>query len=111
MKQGTFCENSSASQQIPGILCSPVVYHFQKPETGINSESDETRLHSSISLKQVKEKGKIVPVQAVEALGLREAGSPTFSDIRLTDGGKVVSPTRRPLLPPGRFLVLIFVRS
>jgi hypothetical protein len=26
-------------------------------------------------------------------LGLREVEAPTFSDIRLTDGGKVVSPT------------------
>jgi hypothetical protein len=32
---------------------------------------------------------------------LREIEAPTFSDIRLRDGGKVVS--------PGRFLVLIFV--
>jgi hypothetical protein len=30
-------------------------------------------------------------------LGLREVQAPTFSDIRLTDGGKVVSPTLRPL--------------
>jgi hypothetical protein len=33
-------------------------------------------------------------------LGLRDVEGPTFSDIRLTDGGKVVSPTRRPLFPP-----------
>jgi hypothetical protein len=32
--------------------------------------------------------------------GLREVEAPTFSDIRLTDGGKVVSPTRRPLFTP-----------
>jgi hypothetical protein len=32
-------------------------------------------------------------------LGLREVEAPTFSDIRLTDGGKV-SPTRRPLFTP-----------
>jgi hypothetical protein len=44
-------------------------------------------------------------------LGLREVEAPTFSDLRLTNGGKVVSPTRRPLLPPGRFLVLISVRD
>jgi hypothetical protein len=31
------------------------------------------------------------------SLGLREVEAPTFSDIRLIDGGKVVSPTRRPL--------------
>jgi hypothetical protein len=30
-------------------------------------------------------------------LGLQEVEAPTFSDVRLTDGGKVVSPTRRPL--------------
>jgi hypothetical protein len=31
---------------------------------------------------------------------LREVEAPTFSDIRLTDGGKVVSPTSRPLFTP-----------
>jgi hypothetical protein len=39
-----------------------------------------------------------------------EVGAPTFSDMRLTDGGKVVSPTRRPPLSPGNFLVLISVK-
>jgi hypothetical protein len=33
-------------------------------------------------------------------LGLREVEAPTFLDNRLTDGGKVVSPTRRPLFTP-----------
>jgi hypothetical protein len=33
-------------------------------------------------------------------LGLREVEAPTFSDIRLTDGGKVVSPMRRRLFAP-----------
>jgi hypothetical protein len=33
-------------------------------------------------------------------LGLREAEAPTFSDIRLIDGGKVVSATRRPTFTP-----------
>jgi hypothetical protein len=33
-------------------------------------------------------KGKIIPLQAVEALRV----APTFSDIQLTDGSKVVSP-------------------
>jgi hypothetical protein len=42
-------------------------------------------------------------------LGLWEVKAPTFSDIRRINDGKVVSRTRRPLLPPGRFLVLIFV--
>jgi hypothetical protein len=35
---------------------------------------------------------------------------PRFLDNRLTDGGEVVSPTRQPPLPPGRFLILISVR-
>jgi hypothetical protein len=33
-------------------------------------------------------------------LGLQEVEAPTFSDIRLIDGGKVVSPTRQPLFNP-----------
>jgi hypothetical protein len=33
-------------------------------------------------------------------LELREVEVPTFSDIRLINGGKVVSPTRRPLFTP-----------
>jgi hypothetical protein len=33
-------------------------------------------------------------------LGLREVEAFTFSDIRLIDGGKVVSPTHRPLFTP-----------
>jgi hypothetical protein len=37
-------------------------------------------------------KGKVIPVQAVEAVEVL-----TFSYIRLIDGGKVVSPTRWPL--------------
>jgi hypothetical protein len=44
-------------------------------------------------------------------LGLWEVEAPTFTDIRHIDGGKVVSPMSRPLLPPGRFLVLISVRG
>jgi hypothetical protein len=33
-------------------------------------------------------------------LGLRDVEAPTFSDIRLIDAGKVVSPTCRPLFIP-----------
>jgi hypothetical protein len=33
-------------------------------------------------------------------IGLREVEARTFSGIRLRDGGKVVSPTRRPLFTP-----------
>jgi hypothetical protein len=41
-------------------------------------------------------------------LGLREVGAPTFSDIRLTDGGKVVSLTRRPLFTPRKIPGIYF---
>jgi hypothetical protein len=44
-------------------------------------------------------------------LGLWEVEAPTFSDVRHIDGGKVVSPTRRPPLSPGNFLALISVRG
>jgi hypothetical protein len=45
-------------------------------------------------------KGKTIPIQAVEALRVREVEDLTFSDIRLTDGSKVVSLMRRPLFTP-----------
>jgi hypothetical protein len=45
-------------------------------------------------------KGKGIPIQAVEPLGLREIEAPTFSDIRLADGANIVSRTRRPLFTP-----------
>jgi hypothetical protein len=34
------------------------------------------------------------------SLGLREIEAPIFSDIRLIDGGKFLSPMRRPLFTP-----------
>jgi hypothetical protein len=42
---------------------------------------------------------------------LQEVEAPTFSDIWLIDGSKVVSPMHQPHLPLGRFLVLISVRG
>jgi hypothetical protein len=48
----------------------------------------------------------------VKALGLWDVDAPAFSLAnRLTDGGKIVSLTRRPAAPyaPGRFLVLTSV--
>jgi hypothetical protein len=41
-------------------------------------------------------------------LGLLEVEAPTFSDIRLTDDGKVVSPTRRPLFTPRKIPGTLF---
>jgi hypothetical protein len=34
---------------------------------------------------------------------MREVEAPTFSDVRLIDGGKLVRPTRRPLFTPRKF--------
>jgi hypothetical protein len=64
--------------------------------------------------KKMEKKGKVKLslYRPWRPLGLREVEAVSFSDIRLIDGGKVVSPTLRPLfLPPGRFLVLISVRG
>jgi hypothetical protein len=49
-------------------------------------------------------KVKLSPYRPWRPLGLREVEAPTFSDIQLTDGGKVVSPTRRPLFTPRKIL-------
>jgi hypothetical protein len=47
-------------------------------------------------------KVKIYLLQAVEAPRVRERSRlPHYLDKRLTDGGNVVSPTRRPLFTPG----------
>jgi hypothetical protein len=48
----------------------------------------------------VLKKVKIFLYRLWSPLGLREVEAPASSDIRLTDGGKVVSLTRRPLFTP-----------
>jgi hypothetical protein len=50
-----------------------------------------------------KVKVKLSPFRPWRSLGLWEVEAPTFTDIRLVDGGKVVSPTRRPLFTPRTF--------
>jgi hypothetical protein len=52
--------------------------------------------HKSSSASKVK----LSPYRPWRRLGLREVEALTFSDIRPIDGGKVVSPTRRPLFTP-----------
>jgi hypothetical protein len=58
-------------------------------------------------------KGKAIPVTGREGpYGCEKSRLPHFVDNRLTDGGEVVSLTRRsPFTPPGRFLGLISVRG
>jgi hypothetical protein len=58
-----------------------------------------------------KKKVKLSLYRPWRPLGLWEVEAPTFSDIRLIGGGKVVNPMRRPLFAPGKFLVLISVRG
>jgi hypothetical protein len=63
------------------------------------------RLHD---IGKGKGKGKVVPgkgkvkLSPYRPLGLREVEALIFSDIRLIDGGKVVSPMRRPLFTPSK---------
>jgi hypothetical protein len=58
----------------------------------------------------VKGKGKVIPVQAVEAHRVvRGRGSHIFRCF--SDDDKVVSPICQPLLPTGKFLILISVRG
>jgi hypothetical protein len=57
------------------------------------------------SSNSIQGKGKVklslyIPWRPLE---LREVEAPTFSDIRVIDGGMVVSPTRRPLFTPRKF--------
>jgi hypothetical protein len=48
-------------------------------------------------LTEIGKKVKFSVYKPWRPLGLREVEAPTFSDIRLIDGGKVVRLTRRPL--------------
>jgi hypothetical protein len=45
-------------------------------------------------------KGKLSLYRPWRPLELQKFEAPTFSDIQLIDGGKVVSPTHRPLFNP-----------
>jgi hypothetical protein len=47
-----------------------------------------------------KKKSKVIPIEDLDSLSVARVDAPTFSDIRLIDGGKVVSPTHRPLFTP-----------
>jgi hypothetical protein len=77
---------------LSAVLILRLLHH--RSETG--SISDLRReIHCVLHLYC---KGKVIPVQGVETLGLlREVEATTFSDIRLIDGGKFASPTRRML--------------
>jgi hypothetical protein len=61
-------------------------------------------MRDEVTLKRVCLRGKVKVNFSLympwRPLGFREVEDPTFSDIRLIDGGKVLSPTRRPLFTP-----------
>jgi hypothetical protein len=54
--------------------------------------------YNSEQILQVKVKLSLY--RAWRLFGLQEVEAPTFSDIRLIDGAKIVSPTRRPFFNP-----------
>jgi hypothetical protein len=56
--------------------------------------------NTGLQIWRVKVKVKFSLYRPWRPVGLREFEAPTFSDIRLIDGGKVVSPMRRPLFTP-----------
>jgi hypothetical protein len=60
---------------------------------------DVSLLHK-VNCESEKVKVELSLYRPWRPLGLPEVEAPTFSDIRLADGGKVVSPTRRPLFTP-----------
>jgi hypothetical protein len=57
-------------------------------------------VHKMVGFYILKVKVKLSLYRPWRPLGLREVVAPTFSDICLTDGGRVVSPRRRPLFTP-----------
>jgi hypothetical protein len=72
---------------------------------GVESEQQVSRVFIDIFSSKANEFGSVKKVKLPlyrprRPLGLREAEAPTFSDIRLIDGGKVVSHKRRPLFTP-----------
>jgi hypothetical protein len=77
----------------------------------LKSVAGYTKRHQIINTKLEKVKVKLSLYRPWKPFGWRDVEVLTFSDIRLTGGGKVVSPTRRPLLTPGRFLVHISLRG
>jgi hypothetical protein len=81
-----------------GRIQSPKRYVLLHKQTTFKTK-DKTMDNVQESNKKVK----LSLYRPWRPLGLREVEAPTFSDIWLIDGGKVVSPTRRPLFTPRKF--------
>jgi hypothetical protein len=65
-----------------------------------HSVNNASKKDFQLSLNERGVKVKLTLYRPWRSLGLRNVEAPTFSDIRLIDGGKVVSPTRRPFFTP-----------
>jgi hypothetical protein len=78
------------------------ITHLYLNEDSTTVHVNRSRLYDLTILLggKIKQKPKLSLYRPWRPLGLREVEAPTFSDIRLTDGGKVVSPTHRPLFTP-----------
>jgi hypothetical protein len=61
----------------------------------------------NLIVAHVKVKVKVSRYRPQQALGDPEVKAPDFLDFRHYEGGKVVTLTHRPSLPPGVFLALI----
>jgi hypothetical protein len=102
----------------PPILIQPTAPHtsltiirgwYNRPNSGRRNKWTQSHAipRTKIKLIVLSKAGKVKVTVSLyrlwRPLGLREVEAPTFSDMRLTDGGKVVSPTRRPLFTPRKF--------
>jgi hypothetical protein len=99
----------NCKQELGSVICITLIYIY----TLIYRHIHRT-LWKPVTANFTR-KGKAIPVTGRGGpQGCETSRLPHFLDNRLTDGGEIVSLTRRPLFtppPPQRFLTLIFVRD
>jgi hypothetical protein len=87
-----------------------LVYRLRVNDIGITLSSSKEQENLAVldyTLRLTdkgKKKVKLSLCRPWRHLGLREVEAPTVLDIRLIDGGKVVSLTHRPLITPRKIL-------
>jgi hypothetical protein len=86
-----FLENAGICLDLETTSSFQIPYNCDIP---LSSYHPTLRNHT-LATNKVKVKVKLSLYRAWRPLGLREVEATTFSDIRLTDGGKVVLPTNR----------------
>jgi hypothetical protein len=72
---------------------------YKKCQSKFIKLSYEGKSISKLQMDKVRQ-GKVIPVQAMQALRVARGRGSHILNIRLTDGGKVVSLTHRPLFTP-----------